>query len=471
MRDPYLMISGAGLIFIHPFFFFVPIVILFFIRRVLNERWMFFLFPFVWVAFEFAHSFGDTAFPWITIGNSQASDIARSQFASFTGVYGLSFHILVVNLLTFYFVKHYSTGKWKFFEQKSMMTLTAIIILVFLPKVYGEIVLSSHPVRFEKGKKELRVGVVQPNIDPWGKWDGGEKLQQLKMYQNLTDSLVVRGADFVVWPETALPYFIFLPQNIFYRDLVQEQVNHLRINLLTGFPDAVFYSDSTQAKPSSHKSAIRGEWYDTYNSAVLFSPRTIPSQRYHKMLLVPFGERMPFADALAFLNFLEWGVGISGWGVGKDFTVFSSADDNGKFKFSTVICYESIYPSFVRKFVADGAEFLVVITNDSWWGNTSGYIQHAEYLRLRAIENRRWIVRCANGGISGFIDPYGRWLKKSDYDTKEILTHSIYMNDEITTYVKFGDVIAWICVGTSLASTLLILPVLALNIRRKPSAR
>ncbi len=413
-------------------------------------------FPIFWIGFEYWHSLGDIAFPWITLGNSQASDPARVQFISWTGVYGASLLILIVNIILYVAWRNISAEVWTAGSRRAIVMTLAGIVLILLPKIHGEIVLHVHPVETTYSKGSLNVGIVQPNIDPWGKWSGGEKLQQLRLYQELTDSLARRGAALVVWPETALPYYILLPRYQFHRRMIEGQLDSLHIALLTGFPDVELYSDSTKANPSSRRTTITHEWYDIYNSAILFLPGNHQTQRYHKILLVPFGERVPYADTFAFLNVLEWGVGLSGWGVGKEMTVFRLPDSTGEKKFSTLVCYESIYPGFVREFVSSGAEFLVVITNDSWWGRTSGFLQHADYARLRAIENRRWIVRCANGGVSTYIDPYGRMYQPTEYDTKTIRLQAIGINAEKTLYTRCGDYIAVAAFGLSLGLTVVV---------------
>jgi apolipoprotein N-acyltransferase len=308
---------------------------------------------------------------------------------------------------------------------------------------------------------------VQPNIDPWGKWSGGEKLDQLRLYQRCTDTLARRGAELVVWPETALPYYILLPRYQFHRFLVEQQIDSLHIALLTGFPDIEIYPDSTRANPSSRKTSVTNEWYDVYNSAVLFLPHDRRVQRYHKMRLVPFGEHVPYADTFAFLNLLNWGVGISGWGVGKEKTIFKMPDSTGSKRFSTLICYESIYPGYVREFVNSGAEFLIVITNDSWWGKTSGFLQHADYARLRAIENRRWIVRCANGGMSTYIDPYGRMYQSTGYGTQATVLQAIGISRTKTLYTRWGDYLAIPAFGISLALTVFMIGRIVVQKRKK----
>jgi apolipoprotein N-acyltransferase len=466
-RDPYLMAAGAGLMVFHPFIFLLPVAAALLARRLWGERWMLITFPVFWIGFEYWHSFGDIAFPWISLGNSQASDPARVQFIAWTGIYGASLLILIVNVLFYTVWKNISTGAWTLTSRKAIATALAGILLILIPKIHGEIVLHMHPVESTLSEGSLRAGIVQPNIDPWGKWSGGEKLDQLRLYQRCTDSLARRGAELVVWPETALPYYVLLPRYQFQRFLVEEQIDSLHIALLTGFPDIEIYPDSTKANPSSRKTSVTNEWYDAYNSAVLFLPHDRRVQRYHKMLLVPFGERVPYADTFVFLNLLNWGVGISGWGVGKEMTIFQMPDSTGSKKFSTLICYESIYPGYVRQFVNSGAEFLIVITNDSWWGKTSGFLQHADYARLRAIENRRWIVRCANGGMSTYIDPYGRMYQSTGYDTQATLLQAIGISRTKTLYTRWGDYLAIPAFGISLALTVYMMGRIVIQKRKK----
>ena len=160
------------------------------------------------------------------------------------------------------------------------------------------------------------------------------------------------------------------------------------------------------------------------------------------MKMVPIAERFPYADAFYFLDFLRWGVGIGGWQIGPDSTIFE--DKKADVRFSSMICYESTYPDFVAAFVRKGAEFITIITIDSWWGRMSGAYQHQQFAIFRAVENRRWIARCAVGGISCYIDPYGRVFDKTDLFTQTTLIRTIGRSDELTFYAKHGD---WLGVG------------------------
>jgi apolipoprotein N-acyltransferase len=192
---------------------------------------------------------------------------------------------------------------------------------------------------------------------------------------------------------------------------------------------------------------------ETYNSAVLIQPKKTLGPVHKKTILVPFAERIPYAETFRFLiEPLKWKVGISSWGKGNDTIVYSmSLRKNKKVQFSGMICYESVYPNYVREFVKRGAEFLIIITNDSWWGNTSGAYQHAAYAALRAVETRRWVVQCANGGISMIIDPSGMSYLTTNMYTKTKFVSDVGIRSDITFYVKYGDIVAWLCLIISIS--------------------
>ena len=192
---------------------------------------------------------------------------------------------------------------------------------------------------------------------------------------------------------------------------------------------------------------------ETYNSAVTIDPSGQVGPVYGKIVLVPFAERLPHAELLAFLiEPLKWGVGISSWGQGQDTVVYGMRTSGGdSVRFSAMVCYESVYPEFVRSFVQKGAEFLVVITNDSWWDRTSGAYQHAAFASLRAVENRRWVVQCANGGISVVVHPSGRPLIATGLYEQAAFSHPIRRLHAQSFYTERGDLLgklnAWFGFG------------------------
>lgn len=438
--DPFLMVGCVLLILFHPVLFFLPMWFYMFVKRNIGGGLHLLIFPFVFVLFEYSRSITELAFPWLTLGNTQTYFVEKIQFVEFTGVYGLSFLILVVNVLFYMSLKRIFENK-TFFSWDVLKYLVLAIFIYILPDFYGFYVLRNAD---KEVKKEMKVGLIQPDINPWLKWEGTLS-DQLELYMGMTKKLVEENpnVELIVYPETAITYYFLLSQYRYYFNWFKNEIDKLNVAILTGFPDAKFYDDASKAPPSSHLIKETGQRYDAFNAMGLFIPNENKVQKYAKMILVPFGERLPYADTFHFLiEPLQWGVGISNWAKGRDTTVFEMKTRDGNLvKFSGLICYESIYPTFVREFVKRGAQFLVVITNDSWYGNTSGPYQHFQYSILRAIENRRSIVRCANGGISGFIDPYGRVKRKTRFHEKTQIADVITLNDKKTFYTRHGDLI------------------------------
>jgi apolipoprotein N-acyltransferase len=230
---------------------------------------------------------------------------------------------------------------------------------------------------------------------------------------------------------------------------------------MTGMPDVNFYFDLNNAPNDAKKLKSGDAAYTSYNSILLFSPITLEVQKYQKNLLVPFGEHVPFVEHFPFLgNLIRWQVGISSWNVGKEQNVF----DLSAIKVGGIICIESIYPDYVAKFVQKGADFIAVVTNDSWYGYSSGPFQHKEISVLRAIENRRSVVRAANGGISCVIDPFGRTLKKTNLFEKTILVASVPIYSEKTFYTKYPLLIPYFVV---LVTLIVLISVLIFSLKIK----
>lgn len=434
--DPFLMIAGAALVLCHPFFFVVPMLVYHFLRKKLG-RISIALFPFIYLSFEHFHSVTEVAFPWLTLGYSQSYNLADIQIATYTGVLGLSLQILLVNSLI-YNALFLWMNKSRNARYTILGSLIAAVGLIVLPETYGNLVLRQ--AGKDQNLETVKAAIIQPNIDPYEKWNGNQT-EILERYEKETQALLKNKPLLVVWPETAIPFYILLPQFTYYRHSLQLFLDSSKISLLTGLPLARYYTDSNDAKPSSHYDDFLHQYYDTFNGAALFEPNSKNFQTYGKIVLVPFGERIPYADEVPFLiKPLNWGVGISNWARGKDTTVFKLR--NGT-TFSAVICYESVFGNYVRQFVERGAEFLVIITNDGWYGKSSGPYQHAQYAVIRAVENRRSIVRAANTGISEFIDPYGRFIgDQTRLGEATTLAEDIPICNQATFYSWNGDWLA-----------------------------
>ena len=447
-KDIWLITANVALVTLHPFFYFPSVLLAFFVWKRVGTVAGLFSFTFLWISYEYAHSLGEFSFPWMTIGNSQAYDLARIQIVEYTSTYGLSFVLLVFNSVSFLLLLNLASNRWK---QWSWQTIISVLLLLFVyvgPWLYGRKVLATS----SKAGTALAVGIVQPDFDPWEKWGEGftSKWDSYQIQFNTmldeTRRLATSNPDLILWPETAIPFQILLPRYMNYRDELLRVVDSTRTPVFTGFPHLKIV-DSVHASVTAQRIGQSSTFVESYNAAVLVEPGGNLSPIYRKIVLVPFAERIPYANALQFLiEPLKWQVGISSWGKGADTLVYRMKTRSGaEVRFSGMICYESVYPNFVRELVHRGAEFLVVLTNDSWWGNTSGTYQHAAYASFRAVENRRWVVQCANGGISEYVDPTGAVHVSTRMYSAARWISTIETSNTETYYTRHGDIFAQTC--------------------------
>lgn len=447
-NDVYMMIAGAFTMLWHPLFYFIPLGLYVFVKKHLGEKTALAALPFLWVAYEYTHSLSEWSFPWLTIGNSQSYNLAGIQFINITGVYGLSLWILLLNVVAYILYSGLAQNRFAPASRQSLLFLIGLLVLYFGPTIHGSLVLSNAPTSVDG--PAIRVGMVQSNIDPWEKWKGTWS-DHLAQYLAMTDELMREHStdppELILWPETAIPYYLLLDFNKEAFRRVRSEVDRLGVSVLTGLPHAIYYADSTLAPPSAKRNRMTGQRYDAFNAAALISSGVDSVRWYAKMKMVPIAERVPYADAFAFLDFLRWDVGIGGWQIGPDTVIFEEPRTGARF--ATVICYESVYPDFVAAFVRKGAEFLTIITIDSWWGRMSGAFQHHQFAIFRAIENRRWIARCAVGGFSSYIDPYGRVFDKTALFTKTHLVRTIGRGSDLTHYTRHGDWLPETCLVLS----------------------
>lgn len=441
--DPFLMISGVALLFFNPILFLIPSSFYYLTRKHLSKKTALFLLPFFWVSYEYLYSVTEFRFPWLTLGNGISHFTTFIQIADIIGAYGLSLLVVFINVLLYMTYLNWGKRRTSF-----NMYLFLSFITILIPLIYGGIKLRENHSEEEK----LCVGLIQPNFNPWLKWDAGNLNQQLDIYLKLSKQAVDSGAKFIAWPESALPVYLLSGSYPDEVNKIQRFVDTNKIHLLTGMPDVRFF-DSTNAPWDAKKSSTSRFYYTTYNSALLFNPIENEIQRYGKIKLVPFGEKVPYVNYLPFIGeIIKWNVGISSWNTGQDTVVFNF-NDKEKISFASLICIESIYPDFTAQFVKKGADFIAVITNDSWYGYSSGPFQHRDISRLRAVENRRYVVRAANGGISCIINPKGEILKETELFERSVLVDDIYINREQTFFTDHPLIVQFI----SLFITILIL--------------
>jgi len=450
--DPFLMISGVLLLFLNPAFYLIPTSIYFLSTKIISKEKSLLLFPIFWVFFEYIYSVTDLRFPWLTLGNSLPYFNQFIQIADVIGAYGLSLLILYINIFIYLSIKELRTTKKINYKYALIATL-----LFIMPIIYGSVKIANQKPFVNK----VTVGLIQPNLNPWDKWSGGNLDQQIDLYLDLSEKAYKQGARLIIWPESALSVYLLSGNYSEQVHKIQKFVYMNNIFLMTGMPDVNFYFDLNNAPNDAKKLKSGDAAYTSYNSILLFSPITLEVQKYQKNLLVPFGEHVPFVEQFPFLgNLIRWQVGISSWNVGKEQNVF----DLSSIKVGGIICIESIYPDYVAKFVQKGADFIAVVTNDSWYGYSSGPFQHKEISVLRAIENRRSVVRAANGGISCVIDPFGRTLKKTNLFEKTILVASVPIYSEKTFYTKYPLLIPYFVV---LVTLIVLISVLIFSLKIK----
>jgi len=454
--DPFLMIAGTTLLFFNPLVFLIPSTLYYLTKKYVNKKLALYLFPLFWITFEFAYSLTDFKFPWLTLGNSLSHFTNYIQIADIIGVYGLSLLVLYANIFVFIFKKRLSDK-----EKPGRRPFLAFLLCIIIPLIYGNIKIVSSKLN----SKSVRVGLIQPNIDPNEKWKDGNLSDKLEGYFLLSEKAISEGAEIIIWPETALPVYLLAGNYSTEVHRIREFVDSNNVAILTGMPDATFYNKNNapeDAKPLRNGNLL----YTSYNSILLFNPRNRNIQKYGKINLVPFGEKVPLVDAFPFLgDWIKWNVGISGWNTGKDTTVFKiKINGNNTIKVGGLVCIESIFPIFTTAFVRKGAEFIAVVTNDSWYGDTSGPYQHKEISVIRAVENKRAVVRAANGGISCLIDPFGRTIAVTAMYTRDYLVVDVPLEQKLTFYTKHPWLIP---LSASLVSIIIILLSLFVKIKKK----
>lgn len=443
-KDLWMMLAGGALLILHPLFY-LPFIALALLAWKKGGRALWYIaFVVFWISFEYLHALTEYAFPWITLGNSQAYDTARIQIAEYTSVYGLSFIILSFNC-TFYELTRYLFNGGKV-QRKNIFLLSTILLFIFLvPYIFGSFVIKQY---MDEPTMHVTIGVVQANIDPWQKWGAEQGTyvtpeQQIEIHLKDSKLLAQSEIDLLIWPETAIPIHIFLPRYSSLLYHIQKTIDSIGVPVFTGVPTYSIYTEEN-APVTAERIGESSLYFESYNSTVLFDQRGIPRTIYRKIILVPFAERIPYAEIFRFLiQPLKWNVGISSWGKGSDTVIYElPMKGNRRAKFAGMICYESVFPHFVREFVRRGAEFLVIVTNDSWWGNTSGAYQHAAYASFRAVETRRWIVQAANGGISMVIHPIGSVQQRTELYQQTTMKATLFTRSDETFYVRHGDVFA-----------------------------
>jgi len=398
------------------------------IRQRLGEKYLYWCVPFLWTGVEYLRSLGVLGFPWCSLAYTQTYYLSLIQYVSLTSVYGVSFWVATINVIILLLLKSTS-------NLKKVIFFFIILILIFLiPWIYGKLVI---PEENEILEEKIRVSVIQGNIDPYIKWDDAFLEENLKIYDELTRESVKYNPQLIIWPETAVPDYLKI--STLYLTEIRKLMSDVKVPLITGAPDFDYLPDRS---------------YLTFNAAFLMTPHDDDFQSYHKIHLVPFGERVPFTETFPILKnlleSLEMGEGnfspgdkLVSFKVPMTFKTITSEEERpprDHIFAPVVICFESLFPELVRKFVRNGADILIIITNDAWFKRSAAPFHHAQAAVFRAIENRISIARCANTGVSMFIDPYGRTLQSTPIFVKTFLVQEIPLRTKTTFFTNHGNV-------------------------------
>jgi apolipoprotein N-acyltransferase len=374
-------------------------------------------FPFLWVGFEFLRSFLLTGFPWAILGYSQYRILPLIQIADITGVYGLSFLIVLANVVLLRIIKGAVMKGPSIYPAKSAALLVALLLLTL---GYGFMRLNS----VEKGAP-LKVALIQGNIPQDVKWDPAFQESTIAVYERLTRKACAGGVGLVVWPESAVPFYF--QDDLKYASRIKRVAADVKSFLVTGSPAYDNEGGSIKYR----------------NSAYLLSPSGEVLGRSDKVHLVPFGEYVPLSRLLPFVHKLVVGIGDFSPGAGT----FPLSIDKGNL--GVLVCFEGIFPELSRGYVRAGSRLLVNITNDAWYGRSSAPYQHLSMTVFRAVENRVPLVRAANTGITAIIDSRGHIRGMTQLFNETYLVGEVRMGEGDTVYTRYGDVFAWVSLALS----------------------
>ncbi|HEY6305001.1 MAG TPA: apolipoprotein N-acyltransferase [Candidatus Angelobacter sp.] len=386
-------------------------------RSALGNRGPLFMAPFFWVAIEF---FRDrvTGVPWQPLGGAQVDNIPFARIGAVTGVYGLSFAVMLVNCA-------FVAALLLYGRRRINLLIAAAAAAVAL-----QMGIFAKPAPFPAGYEAV---LVQPNVpvldqNQWTPQFFDQTISALAQL-SVTAAATPAGShvELIVWPESPAPFWVGEPKFQHWLAAVAQTTHSYVV------------SGSTAVAPSKDPQQPL-----IYNSALVVEPNGRVLGRYDKIHLVPFGEYVPMQSWLFFASKLTREVGDFARGTER-----RAFDMNG-LKAGVFICYESIFPNEVRQFTANGAQVLINISDDAWYGETSAPFQHLQMARMRAIENYRWILLATNNGVTTSIDPYGRIVRRAERNVRTALTVPFGGQTEVTFYTRFGDVFAWLCVIISL---------------------
>lgn len=375
--------------------------------------------PVFWVGFEFVRSFLFSGFPWASLGYSQISLLPLVQSADLTGVYGISFLLLLSNTALAQLIQ---TRRSR--QPLPWLGLGLTLLLFGANAGYGLLRLQQD---LDSREQTAKVALVQGNIDQAVKWDPGYQQATVERYGELSRQVVTQSAaDLIIWPESATPFYFQDGGSLAAQ--VSAVAGETGTALLFGSPAYEIVSSRPRY----------------LNSAFMLSARGEVLGRSDKIHLVPFGEYVPLGRYLPFINKLVVGIGDFSPGTVKPLPL-------GPNLVGVLVCFEGIFPELARDYVREGSQLLINITNDAWFGRSSAPAQHLAMTRFRALENRIWVARAANTGISALIAPSGRLTLETPIFETLAVSGTVGLGAQPTIYTRFGDLLPIFCLLLGLA--------------------
>ena len=405
-----------------------------------------------WIAWERFYFDAEISWPWLVLGNAFARTTWAIQWYEFTGALGGSLWVWACNLGIFGFMASLSDGSWACYNNKARIAaISAFTAIIAIPIISSAVIKGRYAGAMDEGES-LPVLIVQPNIDPYNKFQAMSQEQQNALLEGMVkDALKERKAD-----STAGPLLIVTPET-FTSDIIVGQYDRSRTwrrftTLLADYPDvnmlfgASSYDYIFAEKAPSHNARYLqdGLWVESHNSA-LMTDGTKRTEIFHKSKLVVAVEKTPYPAIFCKIDDLLGGV--MGRCVGQEEISLLKVRslDGQSIPVGCAVCYESVYGEYYCDYIRKGAKAMTIITNDAWWGNTPGYRQHLSYASLRAIETRRAIARCANTGISAIIAPDGEIIQPTPWWEPAVIENRIPLRDDITFFVAHGDICGRLC--------------------------
>jgi len=435
-------------IFINSLFMAIPIVLFHQVGKKLNQKMKWAAFIAFWITFEYIHLRQELSWPWLTLGNSFAEFPTWVQWYSFTGVFGGTLWILLANVLFYKVISLYYFNKIPITLKRVLSPLALVIVPILLSLVM-------YFQYEEQGDKEVEVVIIQPNFEPHYEKFNLPAAEQFRRYMQLSNEAITEDTDYLLWPETSLGS---LNVGRFKNDTDIIEIkkflsNHPKTKLVTGVSAYKIFEKREEHTPAirSYVNINTGDttFLEAYNAAIQIENEIDEIPLYKKSKLVPGAEFLPYRRIFFWLEDFVSKLGgtMAGYGSQEDRGVFKSKEGTAV---APVICYESIYGEYMTGYFKNGAQAIFIVTNDGWWDNTAGHKQHLMFASLRAIEARRPVARSANTGVSAFINQRGDIRMATKYDEAVAIKDKILLNDRITFYVRWGDLIGRIAIFLSI---------------------